>query len=72
MVLDAEEVAAARKMEILRSVKYARKGVLIVALLRPPPNPDMPRIVSNFPRKALMNLVSDLCTTRYRAAAVLP
>lgn len=72
MALDAEELAAVRNMEILRGFKYARKGVLIVVLLRPPPNPDMPTMVAAFPRKALMNLVSDLCTSRYRAASAVP
>lgn len=72
MALDAEGLAAAREMEILRDFKDARGGVLVVVLLRPPPNPDMPKRVAAFPRKALMNLVSDVCTSRYRAATILP
>ncbi|CAM9544048.1 unnamed protein product [Pylaiella littoralis] len=65
MALDAEGLAAAREMEILRDFEDARGGVLVVVLLRPPPNPDMPKRVAAFPRKALMNLVSDVCTSRY-------
>lgn len=65
MALDDEELSAVRNMEILRGLKYARKEALIVVLLRPPPNPEMPTIITAFPRKALMNLASDLCTSRY-------
>lgn len=64
MALDSKELAAVRDMPILRRVKYIRGGVLIVALERPPPNPQMPKLVSGFPQKALMNLVLDLCESR--------
>lgn len=65
MVLDGDDLAATREMDALKGAKYIRGGVLIVALARPPPSPDVPRMVATFPRKALMNLVTDLCETRY-------
>lgn len=64
MALDADELESTRQMSILNRVKYIRGGVLIVALVRPPPNVDMPKLSAVFPEKALMNLVSDLCESR--------
>lgn len=65
MVLDGDDLAATREMDALKGAQYIREGVLIVALVRPPPSPDVPRMIATFPRKALMNLVTDLCETRY-------
>ncbi|CAN0324179.1 unnamed protein product, partial [Ectocarpus sp. 12 AP-2014] len=65
MVLDGADLAATREMDALKGAKYIRGGVLIVALARPPPSPDVPRMIATFPRKALMNVVTDLCETRY-------
>ncbi|CAM9110423.1 unnamed protein product [Ectocarpus sp. 13 AM-2016] len=68
MVFDDDDLAATREMDALKGAKYIRGGVLIVALARPPPSPDVPRMIASFPRKALMNLVTDLCETRYLLA----
>ncbi|CAM9704783.1 unnamed protein product, partial [Ectocarpus fasciculatus] len=68
MVLDGGDLAATREMDALKGAKYIRGGVLIVALVRPPPSPDVPKMIATFPRKALMNLVTDLCETRYLLA----
>ncbi|CAM9150446.1 unnamed protein product [Ectocarpus sp. 6 AP-2014] len=65
MVLGGEDLAATREMDALKGAKYITGGVLIAALVRPPPSPDVPRMIVTFPRKALMNLVTDLCETRY-------
>ena len=64
MVLDAKELAAARQLDALDEARRIRGGVLIVALLRPPPTLGMPRVAASFPLKALMNLVTDLCGSR--------
>ena len=64
MALDSAELEATRQMAILNRVKYIRGGVLIVALVRPPRNVEMPKLSPEFPAKALMNLVSDLCESR--------
>ncbi|CAB1119182.1 unnamed protein product [Ectocarpus sp. CCAP 1310/34] len=68
MVLDGDDLTATREMDAQKGAKYVRGGVLIVALARPPPRPDVPRMIATFPRKALMNLVTDLCETRYLLA----
>lgn len=64
MALDARELAATAEMEVLKGVKYIKGGILVVVLLRPPRFPGTPKIASAFPRKALMNLVTDLCDSR--------
>lgn len=64
MALNADELASTRESDVLAAAKYVRDGVLIVALLRPPPTPGMPRVAPSFPQKALMNLVTDLCESR--------
>lgn len=64
MVVNSEDLGPAREMAIFRRIKYIRGGVLIVALVRPPPDPGMPKSIQGFPHKTLMNLVSDLCQTR--------
>lgn len=64
MVLDADELASTRRMGVVAGATHIRGGVLIVALVRPPPTPDMPRVAASFPQKALMNLVTDLCDSR--------
>lgn len=64
MALDANELASTRELDVLTDAKYLPGGVLVVALLRPPPTPGMPRVAASFPEKALMNLVTDLCGSR--------
>lgn len=64
MALDTDELVSTRALDVLTGAKYIRGGVLVVALLRPPPTPGMPRVAASFPQKALMNLVTDLCDSR--------
>lgn len=64
MALESDELASIRGLDVLAGAKYIRGGVLVVALLRPPPTPGMPRVAASFPQKALMNLVTDLCDSR--------
>lgn len=64
MALDSDKLDSTRQMDVLTGASYIRGGVLVVALLRPPPTPDMPRVAASFPEKALMNLVADLCDSR--------
>lgn len=73
MILNHDEPAAARRKVTIEALKGAKHsnyhpgegaGILVVALMRPPPNPNMPTIVAAFPQKALMNLVTDLCGSR--------
>lgn len=64
MALDADELATTQQLDTIEATKRVRGGVLIVALVRPPPTPGMPRVAEHFPLKALTNLVTDLCDGR--------
>lgn len=64
MALNAEELTSTRALDALAGAKYINGGVLVVALLRPPATPGMPRVAVSFPQKALMNLLTDLCDSR--------
>ncbi|CAM9650238.1 unnamed protein product, partial [Scytosiphon promiscuus] len=75
-VLDDDDLAAAQQsidIQILQGAEYssdyehpdAKAGILVVAFLRPPASPNTPRMVAAFPQKSLMNLVTDLCDSRY-------
>ncbi len=64
MALGADELASTQQLDTIEAAKSVRGGVLIVALVKPPPTPGMPRVAASFPSKALMNLVADLCDGR--------
>lgn len=64
MVLTADELAPAK--ELLHMEGRVREDTFIVGLVRPRSPLKQPRRAPPvFPQKALMNLVSDICTSRY-------
>lgn len=66
MVLNPEEIAITTK--VLGMEDVVGPDTFIVALVRPEaPAGERRRSPQNVPRKALMNLVSDLCETRSAA-----